>query len=303
MDLSRIDLNLLKVLDALIEERSVTRAGERLGRTQPAVSNALARLRTLTGDRLLVRSPGGLALTPRAEAMREPLKEFMRLAETCLGDNGGFEPRTASGILTVAMPNRLALPVLPRLARGLAAEAPGLSLQVVTADREPALALLTDGVAEIAIGWHQTPPPHCPTEALFEDRFVCLLRKGHLLAEAMDAPDLERLLGYPHVLVSAIGRRRAIFDEMLAERGLERKVAVALSNYAAVPFLLEASDMVGVFLERSAAFYRDRFSLETRPLPIDLPPIATSMAWHRRNEEDARNRWVRQLIRANFGRA
>ena len=115
MNLSNLDFNLLKVLDALVTERNVTRAGQRLGRSQPAVSNALQRLRVLLGDDLLVRGPGGFVLTPRAEAIRVPLRESITLIESCLAQEPLFDPSTAVNVFRVTMPDRLSIAVLPKL--------------------------------------------------------------------------------------------------------------------------------------------------------------------------------------------
>ena len=140
-DLKNLNMNLLKVLDALIKEQNVTRAGERLGRTQPAISNALNRLRKLLDDELLVRGPRGLTLTPRAEALRDPLHDIMQLAEICLSEGIQFDPREATGVLRIGLPDRLSLSILPLLVKQLSDTAPGLGLHVKTADRDQTLSL------------------------------------------------------------------------------------------------------------------------------------------------------------------
>src|ERR1700694_5957341 len=128
MNLRNIDFNLLKVLDALVTERNVTRAGKRLGRTQPAVSNALQRLRQLLGDDLLVRGPGGFVLTPRAEAAREPLREAIALIENCLTEEPRFDPAKASGVFRISTPDRLSIAILPPLLKRLQRLTPNMAL-------------------------------------------------------------------------------------------------------------------------------------------------------------------------------
>jgi DNA-binding transcriptional LysR family regulator len=295
--LAQIDLNLLKVLDVLIEARSVTRAGERLGRTQSAVSNALGRLRRLLDDELLVRGQGGLALTPRAEALRQPLREMMLLAQACLDDGTGFDPAAAEGAFRIAMPDRLSLPLLPPLYEALNRVAPAMALNVTTADRDQAIRLLDEDRIDIAVGSPERTPSHMRTEHLFDDALVCLFRRDHPLAARGAARDLSAVLSYPHLVVSATGTGKAIFDSLLAERGLSRRAAVTVSNFSAVPRLLETSDMIGVFTRRIAAAFAASYALVTRPLPSDLAPLDHRMIWHARYDRDLRHLWLRDRIR------
>ena len=145
-------MNLLKVLDALIKEQNVTRAGERLGRTQTAISNALNRLRKFLGDEFLVRGPGGLTLTSRAEALRNPLNDIMKLAEICLSGGNQFDPMEATGVLRIGLPDRLSLSVLPLLVKKLSETAPGLGLHVKTGDRDQTLSLFEGDEIDLALG-------------------------------------------------------------------------------------------------------------------------------------------------------
>ncbi len=162
--LANLDMNLLKVLNTLIEEQNVTRAAERLGRTQPAISNALNRLRKLLGDELLVRGAGGLTLTPRAEALRDPLHDIMQLAEICLSEGAQFDPSTAVGILRIGLPDRLSLSVLPPLVERLGETAPGLGLHVKTTDRDQTISLFENDEIDLALGWPENLPTHLRSE-------------------------------------------------------------------------------------------------------------------------------------------
>ena len=297
MNLSQLDMNLLKLLSVLIEERSVTRTGARLGRTQSAVSNALNRLRTLLGDELLVRGRGGLVLTARAEAIRQPLKEMMQLAEICLSESAAFDPAMADGVCRVAMPDRLGLPVLPPLLDRLRARAPGMSLHVITADRDQAVALLDDDRIDLALASPEDLPSHIRAETLFDDELVCLCRRGHPILRAAAGFDLEALLSFPHLVVSASGGRTAIFDSLLAQRGLTRRPLVSVSSFSAVPQLLERTDMIGVFARRIAGVFADGFALAVRPLPMRLAPLPHVMLWHARSDRDPRHAWLRDQIR------
>lgn len=301
MNLSQLDMNLLKLLGVLIEERSVTRTGARLGRTQSAVSNALARLRLLLGDELLVRGRGGLVLTARAEALRQPLKEMMQLAEICLSESAAFDPAMAEGVCRIAMPDRLGLPVLPSLLDRLRTQAPGMALHVMTADRDQAVELLDDDRIDVALASPEDLPSHIRSEHLFDDDLVCLCRRGHPILRAGPGFDLEALLSFPHLVVSAGGGRTAIFDSLLAQRGLTRQALVSVSSFSAVPQLLERTDMIGVFAQRIASVFADGFALQIRRLPAKLPALRHVMLWHARSDRDPKHAWLRRQIRETCG--
>jgi DNA-binding transcriptional LysR family regulator len=300
MNLNNLDFNLLKVLDALISERNVTRASERVGRSQPAVSNALHKLRKLLGDDLLVRGQRGFLLTPRAEAIRAPLREAIVLAEGCLTREHQFDPATASDVFRLSTPDRLSLAVVPPLFERLRKMAPNMSLQVITADREPALALLDADRTDIALGFLDEKPAHLNAEYLLEESMFCVLRRGHPLLKRGSKFDMESVLSYPHVIVSATGTRFAIFDDLLRRHHLQRHALVAVSNFTAVPHILARSDMIGVFTELASKVLKKSFNLATRPVPADVGKISTNMVWHSRNENDKKHVWLRQQIKAVY---
>jgi DNA-binding transcriptional LysR family regulator len=298
MNLNQLDFNLLRVLDTLITERNVTRSAEVLHRSQPAVSNALRRLRALLGDDLLVRgAKGGLVLTPRAEAIRQPLREAIEKIELCLGDDRRFDPALATGTLRISAPDRLSLAIVPALFDRMRRHAPNMSLQVVTADRKLAMALLDDDQTDVALAWYDEKPPHLNTERLHEEKLFCVFRREHPLANARKNFNIASVLSYPHLIVSATGARTAIFDELLTRFNLRRDPLVSVSNFTAVPHLLTRSDMIGVFTELASSVFERSFGLVKRPVPLDVGAITTSMVWHVRNERDAKHAWLRGQVR------
>lgn len=294
MKLLNVDLNLLKVLQALIEERNVTRAGERIGRSQPAMSNALNRLRSLFDDPLLVRGTGGLHLTPRAEALRDPVNDILGSIEDCLVAGREFDPGTARGIYRIAAPDYISLPALPPLLAHLSKTAPNLDLHIITEDRALALAALEANRVDIAIGSLENVKPSIRVERLFHEDFVCLVRKGH---PVLEAPFTTRaLLSYPHLLVSATGARRGIFDDILDRQGEERRIATSVSHFLLAPYLLERSDMIGVFTRRVSQTLRMTFQLEVLDIPFDFSGFEASMAWHLRSDRDPGLAWLRAQV-------
>lgn len=302
MNLETIDFNLLKVLDALIAERNVTRAGKRLGRSQPAVSNALHRLRELLGDDLLVRGPNGFVLTPRAEAIREPLQEAISLVEGCLVKGARFDPANATGVFRLSVPDRLSLVVVPELHVRLQKLAPKMVLQILTADRRQALDLLDADQADLALGWLDDKPTHMNAEFMTEESLYCVFRRDHPILRQRKKFDIESVLSFPHLVVSATGQRRAIFDDLLARHGLRRDVPVAVTNFTAVPHLLMRSDMIGVFTRLACDVFEKSFNLAKRPVPLDVGKIATNMVWQMRNERDPKHAWLRDQIKAVYRR-
>jgi DNA-binding transcriptional LysR family regulator len=301
LNLGNVDFNLLKVLDALVSERNVTRAGERLGRSQPAVSNALHRLRLLLGDELLVRGPNGLVLTPRADAIRQPLREAIALIEGCLAGGPQFDPATATGVFRLSMPDRLSLAVVPPLLALLQKRAPSMTLQVLTADRKQALDLLDQDRTDLALGWFDEKPGHLKAEAILEESLYCVFRRDHPIVMQKRRFDIAAVLSYPHLVVSATGNRTAIFDDLLLLRhGLRRHALVVVTNFTAVPSLLMRSDMIGVFTGLAAEVFQRSFKLARRPVPAGVGKIATNMVWHVRNERDKHHVWLRDQIKAVY---
>lgn len=299
MNLNNLDFNLLRVLDTLITERSVTRSAQVLRRSQPAVSNALRRLRTLLGDDLVVRGPHGLVLTPRAEAIRQPLRQAIDQIEKCLGEEK-FNPARATGTFRLSAPDRLSLAIVPSLFERLRRFAPNMSLHVVTADRTRAISLLDEGQTDVALAWCDEKPHHLNAEQLHDEKLFCVFRRGHPLAKSRKRFDIDSVLSFPHVVVSATGARTAIFDELLSRHGLSRNPLVSVSNFTAVPHLLSRSDMVGVFTELASNVFVKSFGLVKKPVPLDAGTITTSMVWHVRNDKDAKHEWLRQQIKAIY---
>jgi DNA-binding transcriptional LysR family regulator len=300
MNLGTLDFNLLKVLDALVTEKNVTRAGVKLGRSQPAVSNALSRLRHLLGDDVLVRGPGGFVLTPRAEAIRAPLREAIALIETCLTQEPHFNPAKANGVFRLSVPDRLSIALLPPLFARLQKLSPHMALQVQTADRAQAVALLEDDRTDLSLGWFDDLPPHFRNQVMLDDQLFCVFRRDHPIAKRGARFDIAAVLSYPHLIVSATGQRTAVFDDLLLRRGLRRDALVTVTNFTTVPELLKRSDMIGVFTKLAADVFHKSFGLARRPVPIDVGPIATDMIWHLRYDRDRKHAWLRQQIEAIY---
>jgi DNA-binding transcriptional LysR family regulator len=297
MDLHGIDLNLLVAFDALICERNVTRAGVRIGRTQPAMSAALARLRLLLKDELFVRSAAGLQPTPRALELAGPLGDALASIQRTLDFTQDFDPSRATVRFTLGLSEHPAFTVLPPLLRHLAKQAPGVTLRVKSfIAREDAVSLLDAGEVDAAIGVLGGSTPRIPTMPLFEERFVCIARKGHPLAR--QAMTLKRFLSYQHLLVSPEGDGVGLVDIKLAQMGRKRDIAVTLPQMYAAPAIIARSDLLATMMEGAVRASGLQASLAVLPLPkeIDIAPLPFMLHWHRRNDAHPAQRWLREQI-------
>lgn len=294
MKLTTLDLNLLVALRALLEERHVSRAAAQVGLTQPAMSNALGRLRRLFDDQLLVRTPNGMQPTRRALALAGPLEAALEQLENALGGEG-FAPETSRRGFTLAMADYTALVILPPLKRRLAEAAPGVDLVVLNALRAQGVALVDRGEADLAIGLLPDPPAHVRAQVLYRDRLVCMGRPDH---PALRRPlTLDRYVGLSHVLVRAPGDPRSVVDRELEKLGRRRRIEVLLPHYLVVPHLLAATDLVATEAERLRSCFSDQLPLAARCLPFEGPDIEVAQAWHMRSDRDPAHRWLREQVR------
>lgn len=296
MNLSNIDLNLLVGFEALMAERNVTRAAARVGRTQPAMSGTLARLRTLMNDELFIRTADGLQPTPRAFELHEPVGKALAQLEAAFSFRDRFEPKTAQMAFTIAMSDPPTISLLPALFEALVRAAPGVIMHVRGFDdRDEAIALLDRGVVDVAIG---VPPTEKAgrilSRPLFEEGFVTMMRSGHPVAGS----DLKRsdFLAWPHVLFSPEDDRFGIVDERLEQLGLRRNLVLTVPNAFTAALVVERTDALCTMLTGPARQFAASGKIALARTPIDLPSAPFTMNWHRRNDANLAQRWFRGLI-------
>src|SRR5215471_2839302 len=295
MNLAGVDLNLLVALDALLAERSVTRAANRVGLSQPGMSNTLARLRKLFGDPLLVREGMALVPTPRGEALREPVREALGLIQQALAGRPGFDPARDRATFTVSCSDYSLLMLIGPLVRRLAAAAPGLTIQVLP--RAPdAVRLLRDGEADLVIEPVEIMPDAAlPKMRLFADRWLCCVWEG--TAEVGDRMTIETYLRLGHLVYSAVrGHPVSLVDTYLARAKVPRRIEFTVESFLLAPFLLQGTDLVTLVPERAASHLRRTAAVRFLEPLLPLPSITEMLWWNPCHTVDPAHAWLRARI-------
>lgn len=292
-DLRRIDLNLLLTLNALLSEQHVSRAALRLHRSQPAVSHALAQLREIFADPLLVRRGGRLQLSPRAQSLREPLQHALQQLDGLLG-SPGFEAGKSRRTFRLSMSDYGARVLLPGLLRQVREEAPGVDLVVSQGSREAMLGQLIDGEVDLALGVFPDWPAEVQRQVLFEESFVCVADRRNLPQRA--GLSLSQWLHRPHVLVAVRPGIDNEIDRALQQVGEQRRIALTLPHWGVAQTLLVGTDLILTVARRSLSGARLDPALRIFAPPLAIAPFAFAQAWHARREGDAGHAWLRSRV-------
>lgn len=291
--LTAVDLNLLPVLDALLRERHVTRAAKRVGLSQSAMSHALARLRELLGDPILVRSGRTMVATERAEALEEPLRDALASLEGMLGASESFDPATAEGTFRIASQDFATMLLAPRLLQRLREQAPLLNLDM--ADRRDRLfGALEDKSLDLAIGVFGDLPASIRQRRLVVEDFACVVRRKH--PRIRKRLTLKQYAELPHALIGVSDPGPTLVDRALAEHGLERRVAVRIGHFLAAPLVVAETDMVLTLPRRLAERVAAMAPLALHEPPVPLEPFSLSAIWHERRQREPAHRFLRELL-------
>ncbi|MBE9138487.1 LysR family transcriptional regulator [Nodosilinea sp. LEGE 07088] len=296
MNLAGWDLNLLVVFDALMAERHVTRAGDRIGLSQPATSNALARLRKLTKDELFIRAGGALQPTPVAIALAQQIQPALQQIDQALMAEPPFDPAQSDRVFAVGMSDYTSFVLLPRLLQAIAVEAPQVAIQVRSGERAKLLGLLDAGEVDVVCGVfpNHVPWHHC--QQLFAERFVCVCRQGHpFMGGQVSLQDYVRA---SHLLVSIAEDRVGRIDHLLKQQKLSRHVALSVPHILVAPFVLAQTDLIATLSERVARRFAHTQALQILPLPLPLKGFSVVMKWHQSSHEQADQVWLRSRLQA-----
>ncbi len=296
-----IDLNLLPIVVALYEERSVSRAAERLGMTQPGLSTALARLRLALGDPLFIRVGGAMHPTDKTLSILEPIRSMVGLVRDQILEPAAFDPARASGPVTVALSDVGEIVFLPQLLETVRRQAPGVWLRSVSQPHDRVGEALASGAVDLAVGYFpDLGGANIFRQQLLSHHFVCLLRAGHPMAVG-PALAREAFLQLEHAVVRAPGRSQEVFEQFLKDRRIERKVALTTPHFLSLPAIIARSDLVVTVPHAvGMAFARPEFGLVALDPPFDVPRIELRQHWHRTYHHAPRTVWLRGLVAALF---
>jgi DNA-binding transcriptional LysR family regulator len=291
--MSTPDLNLLATLDVLLAEGSVARAAQRLRLSPSAMSRALARLRATTGDPLLVRAGRGLVPTPRALELRERVSQLVQDGAAVLRPAETLNLKRLVRTFTLRTSEGFVENFGPHLMARLSEEAPGVRLRFVQKPNKDS-ASLRDGTVDLETGVvGETTGPEVRAQALFRDRFIGVVRKGHPLSKGRITPS--RYAAGRHILVSRRGLDKGPIDEALKPFGLEREIVTIVGGFSTALALARASDLIAGVPERHTGNLR--VGMHSFPLPVPAPEIAVSLLWHPRLDADPAHRWLRGHVR------
>jgi DNA-binding transcriptional LysR family regulator len=293
-NLSRLDLNLLVAFDALLTERSVTRAAARIGLGQSAMSHNLARLRTLFGDELLTRAAEGMRPTPRALALADPVRVTLAQIQAAVLQREAFDPSTANRSFRIGLADSIEVAVIPGLIARLQRTAPSVSLRLRPIDRLTVLEDLDTGRLDLGIGVFDQGQIHHKRRALYTDNFLCLFNPAQV--NVVPPLSLEDYLSVPHVLTSLTDDGHGAVDDALAKLKLKRSIALITPGFLAVPFVVRRAPVITTMPSKLARYFAEAFGLATSPPPVELPTFTISLLWHASYDHDPGHVWLRQTV-------
>ncbi len=309
MTFRTLDLNLLRVFDVVMAERHVTRAADRLSMTQPAVSNALRRLRESIGEDLFVSSPVGITPTRKAETLWPTVRESLQALRTTI-EPDAFDPRRADQEFVVAMADATAAVLMPVVVEQWVGTRSRATLRVIGLDSRDPRPLLDQGKADCAIGFFPDVARELAADgrhvthldALYDCEYVCVMKRDHPLATEPELT-LDHYCGARHLRVNFAGRPRGYVDEVLHRLGRARRVVLTVDHFSTAGQVVSRSDLITVLPRSFVPATGISHLLACRPLPMALPAINVGLLYHRRHQHDAAHQWLRSTLAHAASRA
>lgn len=297
MNIQTFDLNLLLAFDALLRERNVTRAGARIGLSQPSMSNALTRLRKLCDDPLFVRTRAGMEPTPLAQKLAGPVQQGLETLKIGLEQPFGFDPAKSARTFRLVMSDIAEITVLPRLMAALKQAAPEVNIVATQVPRERFRSVLENGEADLALGNLPELKSGFYQQRLFQDHYVCLARRDH--PDIGERLSLRQYLQGSHVQVStSVGD--TMIDRELTKRGLQRRIALQVPHFLVVTVIVMSCDLLVTIPYTVVSQLRAMERVKVMKLPFRIPDANVRQFWHQRYHHDPANRWLRRLIAEVF---
>jgi DNA-binding transcriptional LysR family regulator len=305
MNFAAFDLNLLRVYDALMRERSVTRAGELIGLSQPAVSNALNRLRLAMNDELFIRRGNDMVPTPRAEALADGVREALTQIEQAVAGDARFDPSSAARVFTLHGADFFSELTMPPLFERIAKQAPGVALRLLDGATDDIERRLRENVIDAALERAMPVPDWISSRTLFHSRFVVVAARGNAAIRKAGIRPGARLpmrlfCELPHALRSSDGSMSGMTDEALRKAGRSRRVMLALPQFHSVATAAAESGLIATLPLQTAETTAKRLKLSIYLPPVDVPPQELRLYWHRRHDKNPAHRWLREQIVATI---
>lgn len=294
MDIKSLDLNLLLVFDAMLKYRSVTRAAEAVGLSQPAASAAVARLRALFDDPLFVKTGPEMKATPRALALAAAVHRVVDTVRDEILQDSAFDPAHAERTFTLITPDIGEVTFLPAILARLARDAPRLRLRTLALPRAAAAAALESGEAELAMGFFpDLQKGGFFQQRLFKTSYACIVCRDHpTIGERMSS---KQFMAARHAIVSPDGREH-VLERFLKQRNIERTVVIDVSHFMSLIAIVPGSDLIATVPREIAVSIARHAPIHILPPPLRIPPIEVHQFWHRRFQKDPANMWLRAVV-------
>jgi DNA-binding transcriptional LysR family regulator len=295
MNFRSLDLNLLRIFHSLLSERKVSAAAEVLGLTQPAVSNALKRLRDLTGDELFTRTPAGMQPTQYALQIAEPISYSLAALESTFNASKAFDPVASDRTFVIGATDIGEAYLLPKIVSRALAIAPHVNLATRRIGSETLRDAMERGLVDVAVGLLPSLQGNFFRRRLLLQRYVVCFRTLHPLA-GRDSWSVQDFLDQEHVRVTAAGTGHGAVDQHMARIGAIRRIRLTIPHFLALGPVLQGSDLVATIPETLASILSGPYGLTSVPHPIELPRVSIDLFWHRRQQRDPANIWLRTLL-------
>ena len=294
MNLRSLDLNLLLLFDAIYVERSISRAAVKLSLSQPAVSNALARLRERLDDPLFLRTAEGMVPTPRARMLAEPIHQALDLIESSLRSRDEFQFSVSNRIFVIAVEDYGEAVIMPRFVDWLSQVAPGVKIRIRP---EPGGVLrkeLKEGKVDLALDYFVLRDEAFQNQCVMTDTLLSMTRTEH--PDIGDKLSLDTYLKLRHAVLVPRTAAMPMIDLALAKRGLQRQIAVEVPHFLTMPLLVQKTNLICTLPKRMATLYADHFRLRVMSPPLRIPRFPIFLIWHQSQKEDAGHRWLRNSL-------
>lgn len=297
MNLKETDLNLFIAFDVIYTERNLTKAGQVLGITQPAVSNALSRLRELFGDELFIRSSKGMVPTPVANQIITDVRNALLLIQNTIAETEKFDPSTADLTFKISIGDSSEYRLLPLLIKELAEVAPNIKVETFFVSRKDAARELAAGNVDFSIDPPLQSDPHLRQEKIYEEEYVMIVRKDHPILKK-ETITMDDYLDLSHIHISNRKTGFGQVDMTLYKLGLSRDIVLRAQHFLVAPYVVEQSDLA---ITTTKGFAMDR-DLPWRKLPFDIDPLILHLYWHETKESDPSSKWMRDLMLKTYGK-